>query len=149
MKSKMLLAIAAAIIVVAVAGLAIFLIQNQPLPSPTPTIYDIANGNITVNPGSYQYYKFNLSNSANVYPTVQGTFNVSNGETIRVYLMTSANFTAWQNHAATEEYYDSGIVNNGNVTVNLPAKGDYVLVYDNSFSATPKTVNTEVSTAQV
>ncbi len=149
MRSRNLLAAVAVVVVVAVVGLTIYLMQNQGHPLPTPALYDIVNGNITVNARSYQYYAFNLSNDADLVPTVSGTFNVSEGETIRVYVMTTANFTLWQNQNPAQSYFDSGIVGNGTVEANLPMKGKYVLVYDNTFSATTKTVSTEVETGNI
>ena len=149
MKTKMLFALAAVVIAVAAVALVVFLMQNQPHPYPTAHSYDILNGNITVSGGSYEYYSFSLSNFANVYPTVDGTFNVSDGQSIRVYVMDKTDFASWQSQSAALLYYDSGVVNNGHVTANLPMKGDYVLVYDNTFSSTPKTVNTEVMGFQV
>jgi hypothetical protein len=149
MKSKLLFALAAVVIALAAVVVVVFLMQNQPHPYPTPVRPDIVNGDITVSAGSYEYINFSLSNSAYVYPTLDGTFNVSDGQSIRVYVMDKANFTAWQSQSAAQMYYDSGVVNNGHVAANLPKKGDFVLVYDNTFSSAPKTVNTEVRGAYV
>jgi hypothetical protein len=155
MKSKVSLVVVAAVIIMAVAGLIIFLTQNQLHPYSTPSSQYIVNDNITVNADSYTYYNFSISNSAKVYPTVTGTFNVlTGGESItrpliRVCVMTYANFTAWQNYNSADTIYDSGFVGSGNVTVNLPKYGDYVLVFDNTFSSTSKTVNATVSAFHV
>ncbi len=154
MENKVSIVVAVIVIILAVAGLMVFLSQNQLHPASTPLRYYIVNDNITVNAGSYTYYNFSLSNSANVYPTVTGTFSVSTEESmerplIRVCIMTYANFTAWQNHNPAGTIYDSAFVHNGDITVNLPMTGDYVLVYDNTFDSISKTVNTTVYTFQV
>ena len=123
----------------------IFFSKNPFNPLSTPLKHSIVDDNITVNAGSYASYNFSLSNSGNVYPTVTGTFIASSEESmerplIRVFVMTYANFTAWQN--------DNSFVHNGDITANLP-NGNYVLVYDNTFDSISKTVNTVVYTFQV
>ena len=146
--------VAAVVIILVVIGFMIFLTQNQLHPASTPRRYYLVNDNITVEAGSYKYYNFSLSNSANVYPTVTGTFSVSSEDSmerplIRVFVMTYANFTAWQNDKTSDTIYDSAFVHNGNITADLPMTGDYVLVYDNTFDSNSKIVNTTVSTFQV
>jgi len=154
MKNKVSLVVAIVVIIMAVAGLMIFLTQNQLHPSPTPLRSYIVNDNITVNAGSFTYYNFSISNSANVYPTVAGTFTASSEESmerplIRVCVMTYANFTDWQNHNSAGTIYDSAFVHNGTISADLPMKGNYVIVYDNTFDSISKIVNTAVYTFQV
>jgi hypothetical protein len=139
---KMLLAIAVIIVVITATVLAISFMQSEIHPYPTPALEIIVNGNLTVNASSYEYYDFTVS--IHISPTVQGTFTVSSGEKIRVYIMDSANFTDWQNKRPARMYYDSGESSSGNVTATLPSGGNYVLVYDNTFSATSKKVTTQV-----
>jgi hypothetical protein len=153
-KRKMILAFTVVIIIPAIAGLMIFFAQNQLNPVSTPLRHHIVEDNITINADSYTYYDFSLSNNANVYPTVTGTFSVSSQETmerplIRVFVMTYANFTAWQNHNTAGTIYDSAFVHNGTLSVDLPMNGDYVLVYDNTFDSISKIVNTTVATFQI
>ena len=94
------------------------------------------------------YVNYNFSASSLVKPAVQGKFNVTSGETIRVFIMDYANFTQWHNAGGNANVvYDSGEVNNGDINVNVPSTGDYVLVYDNTFSGTPKNVTTHVEAA--
>ncbi len=154
MKNKVSLVVAIVVIIMAVAGLMIFLTQNQLHPSPTPLRNYIVNDNITVNAGSYTYFNFSLSNSANVYPTVTGTFIASSEESmerplIRVCVMTEANFIAWQNQNSAETIYDSAFVHNGTISADLSMNGAYVLVYDNTFDSISKTVSTAVYAFQV
>ena len=82
MKSKTSLVVAVVVIIISVAGLMIFFVQNQLHPASTPLRNYILNDNITVNADSYTYYNFSLSNSANVYPTVTGTFIASSEESM-------------------------------------------------------------------
>jgi hypothetical protein len=140
---KMLLAIAVIIVAIAAAVLTAFVMLNEIHPYSTPKIEIIVDGNLTVNSGSYVYYKFTVL-SEHVAPTVQGTFTVSgNDQKIRVYIMDSANFADWQDTRNASTYYDSGESNSGNITATLPV-GNYDLVYDNNFSATSKNVTTQV-----
>ena len=152
MKSKMPL-VAAVVVIIAVAGLMIFFAQN-PRPVSTPLRHSIVDNNITVNAGSYAYYNFRLSNTGNVYPTMTGSFIASSDESmerplIRVFVMTNANFTAWQNQNSAGTIYDSAFVHDGDINANLPMNGEYVLVYDNTFDSISKTVNTVVYIIQV
>jgi hypothetical protein len=138
----MFLAIAVIIIVATAATLAASVMLNKTYPPSTPVTEIIVDGNLTVNSGSYVYYNFTVF-IGHLHPTVQGTFTVSgNDQKIRVYIMDSANFTNWQDTRNASKYYDSGESNSGNITATLPV-GNYDLVYDNTFSATPKNVTTQ------
>lgn len=121
------------------------LIQSGNLPASTPAITIIVDQNLTVKPESYVSYDFTAA--ALVNPAVQGTFNVTSGGTIRVLIMNAANFTEWHTAQNAITIYDSGEVNSGNFNVNVPSTEDYVLVYDNTFSDTPKNVTTQVDAA--
>jgi hypothetical protein len=139
------LLIVAVLVALTFSGFLVRLLQGENHPLPTPAITPIVNGNLTVNAASYEYYNF--SASALVEPAVQGTFNVSNGENIRVYIMSAANFAEWQNTRNANACYNSGEVSSGIISVDLPSTGDYVLVYDNTFSETAKNVTTQVDAA--
>lgn len=146
-------AVVIAVIAVAAISLAAFYLQNRNKPASTPVVSVIADGNFTVNSGSYVYYNFTVYSgptNAIINDTVQGTFSVSDGneDTIRVYIMDRANFDDWKNGLDSNKYYDSGQSNAGSVTVaTLSSSGTYYLVYDNTYSAVSKSVTTQVSYA--
>ncbi len=137
------------ILIVFVAAVTVFLVLSKPQkPYPTPHSIEIVNDNLTINGGAYQHFNFSLSNSATVNPTIDGTFNVSDGQSIRVYVMDKANFVLWQNQKSADTFYDSGVINNDQIRANLP-NDDYVLVFDNTFASSSKTINTNVLRWQV
>lgn len=98
----------------------------------TPPIWQIVNGNITVNAGSYNDYSFTIPSDSS-YSEVQGTFTVSggSGNTITVYIMDSTNFANWQNGQTTSSYCNSTEAPSGTSNVNLNS-GTYFLVFDNT-----------------
>jgi hypothetical protein len=122
-----------------------FSLQNTSHPKSTPLIVNIINGNVTLNAASYIYYNFSVPLEVSSV-TIEGTFMVTddNGNGIRVYVMDMANFNNWQNGRNSSKYYDSGQLNTGNMTVSLLSSVTYLLVYDNTFTGTPKIVTTHV-----
>lgn len=146
------LIVAIAVIAVAVILLVAFYLQHGTEPASTPVVNAIVDGNLTVNSGSYVYYNFTVYSGppdAIITDTVQGTFNVSDGNenTIRVYIMDSSNFDDWKDGLDADKYYDSGQSSAGNVTATLSSIGTYYLVYDNTYSTVSKSVTTQVSYA--
>jgi hypothetical protein len=144
-------AVAVGVILVAVILLAALYLHN-PKPASTPVVSSIVDATFTVDSGSYTYYNFTVYSgptNAAIPDTVQGTFNVSNGQenTIRVYIMDGANFEDWKNGFDSNKYYDSGESSDGSVTATLSSSGTYYLVFDNTYSAISKSVTTQVSYA--
>jgi hypothetical protein len=103
----------------------------------TPPIYQIVDGEVTMNASSFQVYAFTVpSDSQTAY--IHGTFAVSNGgvEVIRVYIIDKTNFTQWQNSSQATPLFDSGQLNSGNICTKLSSHGTFFLVLDNTFDTT-------------
>jgi hypothetical protein len=77
---------------------------------------------------------------------VGGSFTVSTNDEsgIKVYVMDDTNFVNWQNGHAFSTYYASGEVKAGDIYAEFTSGGTYNLVFDNTFSATSKSVDSEV-----
>jgi hypothetical protein len=151
-KQNIAIAVATGVIFVAVILLVAFYLQKPMNPASTPTVSTIVDGNFKVNSDSYVYYNFTVysgPSNAKISDTVQGTFNVSDGQekTIRVYIMDGANFEDWKNGLDSNKYYDSGESSAGSVTATLSSSGTYYLVFDNTYSAISKSVTTQVDYA--
>jgi hypothetical protein len=137
---KLLAIVAVAVIVIVVIG-SIIALSNQQQPFPTPVVQPIAEGQFTVNAGSYTDYNFTVpADFSGAW--VSGSFTVSDSAVngIVVYVMDDGNFTKWQNGQTANTYYDSGQVNAGDVTIAELRSGTYYLVFDNTFSAASKNV---------
>jgi len=137
-------ALIAAVSVVIVAILLVaFFIQISNQPESTPIVVNIVNENVTINAGSYEYYHFSVPVGASS-AEVDGTFRVDGGSenVIKVYIMDAANFDNWQNGCNSSKNYDSGTLNAGNITATFTSSATYMLIYDNTFSATSKNVTT-------
>ena len=113
----------------------------------------------TVAPHLFRYYKFSLpEGSANV--AIVGQFTAaavgnsadsqdgdhSNDSGVEVFVLTDADFTAWQTGRATASIYDSGVVAAATVKADLPAgAGTYYLVFSNRSSPMiPKSLHATV-----
>ena len=111
-----------------------------------PRSVNLVNGQITVQPGQYNYYYFTIPTGATGI-TLTGSFTASGGggNDIEVLVMDQTNFANWQNRNQFSSYYDSGQVTTGTVHASLPASGTYDLVYSNRFSTvSSKNVQTTV-----
>jgi hypothetical protein len=121
-----------AVLVTAVALLVLYL---------TPVNYteDIVSGTITINAGSYVYYKFTVPSSAfNI--RVEGGVTSISGDYFKVYIIDSTNFFYWQNGLVVSTYYGSEYVTRLGLANALPPGGTYYLVIDNTFSKNSLTV---------
>ena len=139
--------IAVVIIVVTLlpAGLYALMRILTPHPIGLPIMQNAVKGVITVNATSYKVYPFSIPSSATA-SRAEGDFAVTgdNGDGIRVYIMNATEFVDWQNGQAFSTYYSSGEATDGDIVADPPIGGTYYLVYDNTFSATVKTVDTTV-----
>jgi hypothetical protein len=136
------------VVIVLIGLLGVFYVEvaiNQP-PVSTPIVVNrvLLNGTITVDAGLY-YVQFIIPSAA-FDAQVSGNFTVSGGNNIRVYVMNEANF----NNLGVNGFnfapdYDSGQVATGDINATLRSSGTYYLVYDNSFQASQKIVNTIVN----
>jgi hypothetical protein len=135
------------VVVIGIIGfLGVFFVEvaiHQPVSTPIVVNRVLLNGTISVNVGVY-YVQFIIPSAAfNVQ--VSGNFTVSGGNNIRVYVMNEANF----NNLGVNGFnfapdYNSGQVATGDINATLRSSGTYYLVYDNSFQASQKIVNTFV-----
>ncbi len=117
----------------------------------TPPVRQIVHGLITVNASSYRAYNFTIPSEPS-QAEVSGHFTASggNGIGINVYIMDSDNFTSCQNCQNASQYYDSGESTNSSIRVNLPSRGTYYIVYDNTFdNSSQKNVDTDMYSAYI
>jgi len=139
--------LALAIITVAFVIIAIA-IMSHPLwwepPKSTPLARSLIDENLTIPAESYLQCDFTVE--ATEFRQLGGFFNVigSETETIRIYVMSDANFADWQSGQNVSQVYDSGELNSGELVFYLPANGTYHIVFDNRFSATLKKVNADI-----
>ena len=97
---------------------------------------------LSVNPHSFTPYRFTVPASASNV-TVVGQFKATAGSTtggsanndIEVHVLADAAFAAWQSGYATNTYYSSGRVSQGDINAALPpGAGAYYVVFNNKFS---------------
>lgn len=104
----------------------------------------VVGDSTAVNSSISHRHQFNIySNVAS--QNVQGDFTVSSsdGSGIRVCVMDDTNFATWQNRTAFSTYCDNRKATAGNISLSPPA-GSYILVFDNTFSATSKNVTADI-----
>jgi hypothetical protein len=137
--------VAVTVVVILSASLIVAIEILRPHPVGLPAVNTIMHGLITVNSNTYKVYPFTIPSDVSM-KKIEGTFTVSgnNESTIKVYVMNGTSFVNWQNGDAFSTYYNSGEATTGNITAKLTSVGTYFLVYDNTFSTTPKNVDTKV-----
>ncbi|MDQ1593234.1 MAG: hypothetical protein QOG71_3861 [Pyrinomonadaceae bacterium] len=118
---------------------------SLPVTAYSPGRYEIVNTAFTVGAGKAKYFNFRVTGNR---VDVQGRFRAEggSGNDIKVLILDSDGFENWRNGHQTSTYYNSGKRTVGNITAQL-GPGDYVLVYDNTFSAMSNkaiTTNAEV-----
>jgi hypothetical protein len=142
-------AVGVIVVIVIIGLLGVFFVEvaiHQPVATPMAVNRILLNGTITVNVGLY-YVQFTIPSDA-FDIQISGNFTGSSGNNIRVYVMDEANFNNWGvNGSDFHPDYDSGQVATGNINATLRSSGTYYLVYDNSFQASQKIVNTLVNRA--
>jgi hypothetical protein len=97
---------------------------------------------LSVNPHSFVPYRFTVPASAsNVVAigqfkaTAMSTTGGSANSDIEVHVLADAAFAAWQSGYATDTYYSSGRVSQGDINAVLPpGAGAYYVVFNNKFS---------------
>ena len=103
----------------------------------------IVNTAFTVKAGDAKYWNFRVgSDGANVV----GRFRAEggNGNDIRCLILDPDSFENWRNGHSVRTYYNSEKITVANINVRL-AEGDYVLVFDNTYSVlTNKAVTADV-----
>jgi hypothetical protein len=103
----------------------------------------IVNTAFTVKAGDAKYWTFRVgSDGANVV----GRFRAEggSGNDIKCLILDADSFENWRNGHRVRTYYNSEKITVANINVNLP-QGEYVLVFDNTFSGlSNKTVTANV-----
>jgi hypothetical protein len=92
----------------------------------------IVNTAFTVKAGDAKYWTFQVgSDRANVV----GRFRAEggSGNDIKCLILDADSFENWRNGHKVRTYYNSEKITVANINVNLP-QGEYVLVFDNTFS---------------
>ena len=103
----------------------------------------IVNTAFTVRAGDAKYWNFHVgSDGANVV----GRFRAEggSGNDIKCLILDADSFENWRNGHRVRTYYNSEKITVANINVNLP-QGEYVLVFDNTYSVlTNKAVTANV-----
>lgn len=92
----------------------------------------IVNTAFTVKAGDAKYWTFRVgSDGANVV----GRFRAEggSGNDIKCLILDADSFENWRNGHRVKTYYNSEKITVANININLP-EGEYVLVFDNTFS---------------
>jgi hypothetical protein len=92
----------------------------------------IVNTAFTVTAGDAKYWTFRVgSDGANVV----GRFRAEggSGNDIKCLILDADSFENWRNGHRVKTYYNSEKITVANININLP-QGEYVLVFDNTFS---------------
>ena len=92
----------------------------------------IVNTAFTVKAGDAKYWTFGVGNDG---ANVIGRFRAEggSGNDIKCLILDADSFENWRNGHRVRTYYNSEKITVANVNVNLP-EGEYVLVFDNTFS---------------
>jgi hypothetical protein len=103
----------------------------------------IVNTAFTVKAGDAKYWNFQVGTAG---ANVVGRFRAEggSGNDIRCLILDSDSFENWRNGHKVRTYYNSERITVANISVNLP-QGEYVLVFDNTYSVlTNKAVTANV-----
>lgn len=92
----------------------------------------IVNTAFTVKAADAKYWSFQVGS---VGANVAGRFRAEggSGNDIKCLILDADSFENWRNGHRVKTYYNSEKITVANINVNLPP-GDYVLVFDNTFS---------------
>jgi len=95
----------------------------------------IVNGQVTIPVNELVYYKLAVpSGYSNV--TITGSFAVSAGSPINVYIMDEGNYRNFQSGLASYKVFDSGTTTSGLISGTVQSGTTYYLVYNNPTSTT-------------
>ncbi len=109
-----------------------------------PHTVKVVDETITLQPGQYRYYGLDVT-TVMVNPRFEGSFSVSGGNQVKVYVMDSDDFDSWSTGGTVYPEYNSGLVSSTSFNVSLSGAGRYYVVYDNTFSSsTSKSIVTKV-----
>jgi hypothetical protein len=107
----------------------------------------IVNTAFTVKAGDAKYWNFRTGSSG---ANVVGRFRAEggSGNDIKCLILDADSFENWRNGHRVRTYYNSEKITVANINVTLP-EGNYVLVFDNTFSSVSNkavTANVEMRT---
>ena len=93
----------------------------------------IVNTAFTVKAGEAKYWNFRVGSYG---ASVIGRFRAEggSGSNIKCLILDADSFENWRNGHTVRTYYKSDKITVANINVRLP-EGDYVLVFDNTFSS--------------
>ena len=103
----------------------------------------IVNTAFTVKAGDAKYWNFHVGGDG---ANVVGRFRAEggSGNDIKCLILDADSFENWRNGHRVKTYYNSDKITVANINVNLP-QGEYVLVFDNTYSVlTNKAVTANV-----
>ena len=103
----------------------------------------IVNTAFTVKAGDAKYWNFQVGSAG---ANVVGRFRAEggSGNDIKCLILDADSFENWRNGHRVRTYFNSEKITVANINVNLP-QGEYVLVFDNTYSAlTNKAVTANV-----
>lgn len=92
----------------------------------------IVNTAFTVKAGDAKYWNFRVGSSG---ANIVGRFRAEggSGNDIKCLILDADSFENWRNGHRVRTYYNSEKITVANININLP-EGDFVLVFDNTFS---------------
>ena len=93
----------------------------------------IVNTAFTVKASDARYWNFQVGGSG---ANVVGRFRAEggSGNDIKCLILDADSFENWRNGHSVKTYYNSEKITVANININLP-QGEYVLVFDNTFSS--------------
>ena len=118
-------------------------ILSLPVTAYTPGRSVIVNTAFTVKAGDARFWSFRVGTNG---AAIVGRFRAEGGggNDIRCLILDGDSFENWRNGHRVPTYYDSGKITVSKVNVKL-GQGEYVLVFDNTFSVvTSKAVTANV-----
>ena len=105
----------------------------------------IVNTAFTIKAGDAKYWNFQVGSAG---ANVVGRFRAEggSGNDIKCLILDADSFENWRNGHRVRTYYNSEKITVANININLP-QGEYVLVFDNTYSVlTNKAVTANVET---
>ena len=120
-------------------GIAQSQLQPEPPPPPSPVLQEVARGNFVVPPKTYISFRFTVPQGA-VNAKVKGVFHAfgGSGNDIQAVIANPFQFENWINGHQAQVLYGTERITNGTIDVEGIAPGDYILAFNNKFSAFSK-----------
>lgn len=120
-------------------GVVLFLVGCGSSPV-DPVLYGapIADGVVTVEPGSFVFYPFTVDPAQMIEPAVVGALTVTGGGTgtVSLLVLSADNFELWKNGGTYASVFASDQIPGGNFEIPIPAAGSYQLIFSNAADLT-------------